>query len=154
MPAPDAGTPGTIGEGKTEAVEPVSVKDPVALDATGDFGTGLTVELAAIEQVQGVARAPGEIAGPALAVTVEATNGSDEATSLDGVVVSLSYGENRTPASGFSKGSSPLRGILAAGSSVRGTYVIAVPEGQREDVRVEISYTGSAPTVAFAGAVK
>ncbi|MPV88086.1 hypothetical protein GB882_05350 [Georgenia ruanii] len=123
------------------------------MDETADFGTGLTVSLTEIVPVQGVARAPGEIAGPALAVTVEATNSSAGALSLDGVTVFVSYGQDRTPATDFEQGSAPLRGDLAAGSSATGTYVFAVPEDRRDDVRVEISYTGAAPTVAFGGSV-
>lgn len=151
IPTPRLGAPDTIGEGKTEAAAPVSIKPAVGLDETGDFGTGLTVQLTDIEAVQGVARAPGEIAGPALEVTVEAVNESTEAVSLDGVIVFLSYGEDRIPATDFGGGSAPLGGNLAAGTAATGTYVLAVPEEQRDDVRVEISYTGEAPTVAFIG---
>lgn len=152
-PAAAIGDPAAVGEGKTVAIEPVSTKPPVELDEAADFGTGLSVRLAGIESVQGVARAPGEIAGPALEVTVEAANDSPEAVSLDGVVVFLSYGEDRVPASDFRDGSAPLGGSLAAQSSATGTYVFAVPEEQRDDVRIEMSYTGEAPTVAFTGSV-
>lgn len=155
--APDAAsTPGPetpLGEGKVVPVEPVTVRPPVGLDATGDFGTGLTVRLAALEPVAGVARAPGEIAGPALAVTVEAENDSTAPVSLDDVVVFLSYGPERIPATDLGEGSTPLGGSLGAGSSTSGTYVFAVPDDGRADLRVEISYTGEAPTVAFSGSV-
>lgn len=153
IPSPSPGTPSTLGAGSAEPVELVPTNPPVRLDETGDFGTGLTVSLTEIESVQGVARAPGEIAGPALEVTVEATNDSAEAISLDGVIVFLSYGKDRTPATDFGQGSEPLRDDLAPRSSVTGTYVFAVPEDQRGDVRVEISYSGEAPAVAFEGSV-
>lgn len=153
VPSPSPGTPSALGEGRTQPVGTVRTEPPVGLDETGDFGTGLTVRLTGVEPVQGVARAPGEIAGPALEVTVRATNDSTRPISLDGVIVFLSYGEDRTPATDFGHGSAPLQGDLAAGSSASGTYVFAVPEDQRDDVRVEISYTGEAPTVAFEGSV-
>ena len=44
-------------------------------------------------------------------------------------------------------------GGLAPGESRTGTYLYAVPPEGRGDLRVEISYTGSAPTVAFEGSV-
>ncbi|WP_098483402.1 hypothetical protein [Georgenia soli] len=153
IPSPSPGAPSTPGQGRTVPVGSVRTQAPVDLDGTGDFGTGLTVRLAGVRGVQGVARAPGEVAGPALEVTVRATNGSDAPIALDGVVGYLSYGGDRTPATDFGQGSAPLQGELAAGASATGTYVFAVPEDQRDDVRVEISYTGEAPTVAFEGAV-
>ena len=153
IPSPSPGSPDALGEGRTEAVEPVATTVPVALDETGDFGTGLTVELTGISPVEGVARAPGEIAGPALEVSVEALNDSSQDVSLDGVVVFLSYGADRVPASEFGHGSAPLSGSVAPGAATPGTYVFAVPEGERDDIRVEVSYTGEAPTVVFTGSV-
>jgi len=153
-PAPSLGTPSTIGSGKAVPVGEVRTLKPVPLESTGDFGTGLTVRLASIHAVKGVANAPGEISGPALKVLVVADNGATSQISLDGVVVFLSYGADRTPASEFDTMSKPLRGDLAAGTTRTGTYVFAVPNDQRGDVRVEVSYTGKAPTVAFEGSVR
>lgn len=144
--------PGTA-TGATVPVEPVQTLAPVPLESVGDFRTGLTVELASISAVEAEAKAPGEISGPALRVTVDAANDGGDAVSLDGVVVFLSYGDERTPASQFGSSSDPLVGNLAPGGSRSGTYVFSVPPDQRDDVRVEVSYTGSAPTVAFTGSV-
>lgn len=138
---------------ETVPVTPVETKEPVPLDSVGDFETGLTVQLASIDSVQADAKAPGEISGPGLRVTVAASNEKGSPVSLDGVVVFLSYGDDQAPASLFGTSSEPLRGELAGGESRTGTYVFAVPPDQRGDVRVEISYTGSAPTVAFTGSV-
>jgi len=154
VPSPTLGTPSTVGSGQTVPVGEVRTLKPVPLQSTGDFGTGLTVRLAGIHAVKGVANAPGEIAGPALEVTVVADNGATGRISLDGVVVFLSYGTDRTPASEFDTMGEPLRRGLAAGSTRTGTYVFAVPSDQRGDVRVEVSYTGKAPTVAFEGSVR
>jgi hypothetical protein len=125
----------------------------VPLQSVGDFKTGLTVELASIAAVQAEAKGPGEISGPGLRVTVAAANDGEDAVSLDSVVVFLSYGSDRTPATQFTSSSEPLAGDLSPGSSRQGTYVFTVPTDQRDDVRVEVSYTGSAPTVAFTGSV-
>ena len=144
--------PGTA-TGEVVPVEPVQTMAPVPLQSVGDFKTGLTVELASITAVQAEAKAPGEISGPGLRVTVAAANDGEDAVSLDGVVVFLSYGSDRTPATQFGSSSEPLAGDLPPGSSREGTYVFTVPTDQRDDVRVEVSYTGSAPTVAFTGSV-
>lgn len=148
----DVEEPGTA-TGETVPVEPVQTMAPVPLQSVGDFKTGLTVELASIVAVQAEAKAPGEISGPGLRVTVAAANDGEDAVSLDTVVVFLSYGSDRTPATQFGSSSEPLAGDLAPGSSRQGTYVFTVPTDQRDDVRVEVSYTGSAPTVAFTGSV-
>jgi hypothetical protein len=134
-------------------VEPVRTKDPVPLDESADFGTGLSIELTKIQSVKGEAKMPGEIAGPALKVTLRATNDSKKSVSLDTVVVAVSYGEDRTPAIELSDGRRPLKGNLKAGDAKNGVYVYNVPTDQRDDVRVEVSYTGEAPTVAFEGSV-
>ncbi|GAA5109339.1 hypothetical protein GCM10023339_09290 [Alloalcanivorax gelatiniphagus] len=143
----------TLGTGDTVSVEPVQTLAPVPLDSVGDFRTGLTVRFRGIEAVQAEATAPGEISGPGLRVTVAAANDGDEPISLDNVVVFLAYGSDRTPASQFGSLSEPLAGDLPAAGSAKGTYVFSVPVDQRDDVRVEVSYSGSAPTVAFTGSV-
>lgn len=153
VPPSKLGTPKETGSGNTVSVEPVKTKDPVPLDDEGDFGTGLKIELTRIQSVKGEAKVPGEIAGPALKVTLRATNDSKKGISLDAVVVALSYGDDRSPAGQLSDGGKPLRGKLGGGDEKTGVYVYNVPTDQRDDVRVEVSYTGEAPTVAFEGSV-
>ena len=82
----------TLGTGDTVQVQAVQTEAPVPLDSVGDFGTGLTVRLSDVTSAQAEAKAPGEIAGPAVQVVVEAVNDGGSEVSLDGVVVFLSYG--------------------------------------------------------------
>ncbi len=153
VPSASPGTDFTPGTGSTVPSKPVRTLPPVGLEQTAAFGTGVTVELTDITAVRGRARTAGEIAGPALAIDLRATNGSKKRVALDGVVVFVTYGKARTPAVALSTGTSPLQGVLAPGASAQGTYVVTVPKDQRDRVRVEVSYSGKAPTVAFAGAV-
>jgi hypothetical protein len=153
VPSPSLGTPRSPGSGAPEPIEPVKTKKAVPLDITGDFGTGLTVRLSRIAPVKGTATVPGEIAGPAIKLTVVARNRADRAVDLNSVVVFVSFGRERTPASELSDGARPLRGRVAPDDSRTGTYIYTVPEDEREQVRVEISYSGEAPTVAFEGRV-
>jgi hypothetical protein len=152
-PQASPGTPSAVGSGATQPVRPVKTKKSVPLDDPAEFGTGLTVRLTDIKAVKAVAQAPGEIAGPALRITVEARNRSSATIPVDRFTVFVTYGKARTPASGLSQGTKPLAGSVRARSSQDGTYVFAVPADEREQVRVEVSYSGKAPTLAFEGSV-
>lgn len=141
--------PGSL---ETVKVEEVSLAPPVGLDETGDFGTGLTLRVTDIEAVEGVARGPGEVSGPALRLTMEARNASRAPVSLEGMVVDLTYGAADTPAMPLTEpGARPFEGEVPARAERVAVYVFAVPEGSRDRVRVRTSYTGSAPTVVFRG---
>jgi hypothetical protein len=153
-PQASPGTPSAVGSGATQPVRPVKTKKSVPLDDPAEFGTGLTVRLTDIRAVKAVAQAPGEIAGPALRITVEARNRSSATIPVDRFTVFVTYGKARTPASGLSQGTKPLAGSVRARSSQDGTYVFAVPADEREQVRVEVSYSGKAPTLAFEGSVE
>lgn len=148
----EASEPGSL---KTVQVEEVSVAPPVGFDETADFGTGLTLRVTDIEAVEGVARAPGEVSGPALRLVVEARNSSGAPVSLEGMVVALAFGNADTPAMSLSEpGADPFAGDLRDGSEAVAAYVFAVPEESRDRVSVSASYTGSAPTVVFEGAAE
>ncbi len=153
VPPASPGTPSAVGSGATQPVRPVKTKKSVPLDDPAEFGTGLTVRLTEIKAVQAVAQVPGEIAGPALRITVAARNSSSRSIEVDRLVVFVAHGKARTPASSLSEGAKPLSGSVPAKSSRSGTYVYAVPKDERKLVRVEVSYSGQAPTVAFEGPV-
>jgi len=151
---PSSGPTGVPPPGSLETVDvrEVSLAPPVALDEKGDFGTGITVRISAVEAVAGVARGPGEVAGPALRLTMVAENDSQDPVSLEGMVVALTYGAQETPAMSLSDpGGSPFGGELSPGDRATAVYVFGIPEAARDRVTVSTSYTGSAPTVIFAG---
>jgi hypothetical protein len=151
VPSTSLGTSLTPGSGATEPDPAVRTKKAVPLDATAHFGTGLTVRVARITPITGRASAPGEVGGPALRIQLLAHNASGRPISLDRSVVFVSYGADRTPAGELSTGEKRFNGTVAPGAERRGTYVFTVPQDQRDDVRVEVSYTGKAPTVALQG---
>ena len=150
-PSASLGTSLTPGTGATEPAPAVRTKKAVPLHATADFGTGLTVRITRITPITGQASAPGEVGGPALRIQLEAHNAGGKPISLDRSVVFVSYGAERTPAEELSTGEKRFSGSVPPGAKRNGTYVFTVPEDQRGDVRVEISYTGTAPTVALQG---
>ena len=126
---------------------------PVDLEDPAEIGT-VTARLVRIEAIEGEADGPGEIAGPALRVTVELTNGGDTEVDLTGVVVNLYHGPGSAPAEMLAgSGSSWLEGRLAAGASAAGVYVFTVPADDRDPVQVTIFVTPDEPTVLFEGAL-
>ena len=156
-PAGPAGPAGSAAPASTPEPVPTGerrIRRPVSLDDTARFGTGLELRVTDLEPVRGVARGPGEIAGPAVRLTVQLTNHGERRISLESVVLSVSYGRAQTPAMTLTgPGGQPFGGTLGPGRSQRARYVFAIPVSARDRVRVVASYTGSAPSVELAGSV-
>ncbi|MBM7798520.1 hypothetical protein JOE57_001441 [Microlunatus panaciterrae] len=124
------------------------------LGKTGDLGNGVTVTVSKVESVKGQAHGPGEIAGPALRISITVDNKTKKAVPMELALVNLYYGSDRTPAGPLSgPGADPLSKPVAAGKASTGTYVFAVPKDQRGAIEVEFTYTTAAPKVVFRGAV-
>jgi hypothetical protein len=141
--------------GVADPNKPPAALPAVGLDATAAAGTGVTARLTAIDSVQSKAGAPGQVAGPALRVTVRIKNGTNADFSLDGVAVNLSYGKDNTPGSpAEDSSSSPFTGTLPAGDEAEGVYVFSVPKDSRDVVTVEVGYQPGAPLMIFSGPVK
>lgn len=132
----------------------VTPRPAVPLSATADFGTGLTVEITRVEAVRSKAERPGEISAPAVRLTMRAHNDSKQPITVEGMVVTLEYGADRTPAVNVHEpGGDPFAGVVAPGATARGVYVFNVPARARDRIRVVTSYTGAAPTLVLAGSV-
>jgi hypothetical protein len=149
---PGVTVPFTPGSLATVPVQTVVTAPPVAIDAEADAGTGMTFRLEALEAVTGEATGPGEIAGPAVRVTVVATNDSPSPVVLEGVVVDLTYGNDGTSAAPLSgPGVVRFSGEVSPGASATAVYVFDVPLDQRGDVSVLVSYLASVSPVVFEG---
>jgi hypothetical protein len=137
---------------ETVPVDTVAVMDPIALDETGDFGTGLAVRLVEIDAIDGEARVQGEIAGPALRVQVEVTNNSDTPIYLERTLVEVTYGNDRSPGLLLTgSGATPFANSIAPGESSTSTVVYGVPVDQRSIVQVAVTQTTGTPIVVFEG---
>lgn len=152
VPAP---LPTPTPTGPTDVVDqPPPALPEVPLDAEAAVGNGIVATLPRIEAIEGTAVGPGNIAGPALRVTVRIANGTAEAVPLEGVAVNMYYGADRTPASPLDDPSRrPFGGMVAAGDSADAIYVFSVPADARESVTIEVGYQAGAPLLLFTGPV-
>ncbi len=139
--------------GPTEdATEPPSSLAPVAFDEEAAVGNGITARVVSMEAVDGTGQGPGNIAGPALRVTVRITNGTAAPVSLDGVAVDLAHGTELTPASPLDDPSaSPFAGTVQPSGDAVGVYVFTVPTDDRELVHLSVGYQAGAPFLVFTG---
>lgn len=151
--APSPSQPSSTGSREPSVVPTRSVPSTRApLRQKGDLGNGVTVQVSDIQQVDGEAQGPGEVAGPALRVSVEVQNGTDNEISMELALANLYYGPDRTPASSLSgPGVRSFPAAIAAGKSASARYVFGVPKQRRNPLAVEFSYTVDAPTVIFEG---
>ena len=151
-PAPVTPEPAGPTEDATEL--PVSLT-PVGFDEPAAVGNGITADVVSLEAVEGSGRGPGNIAGPALRVTVRITNGTTGQVSLDGVAVDLAHGEEQVPASPIADPSSaPFVGSLSPSENREGVYVFTVPADDRELVTLSVGYQAGAPFMVFTGPVE
>lgn len=125
---------------------------PVGLDSESNRPDGVVIALSKIEAVTGEAKLPGDVAGPALRVTVTIQNGSASALGLDSVVVNGYRGAKRVPLEMLmSPGGSPFSGQVGPGDKAVGTYVFRVGTAQRSDVTFTVDVTPGEPSAVFRG---
>ncbi len=155
VPAPTAPTPAPTPEttGPTGDVDDPPPSRPAdALDAAAEAGDGVSASLVSLDAIEGTATGPGNIAGPALRITVRIENGTDEPVSLGGVVVDLASGRDLVPASPLDDPSAaPFAGTVAPGEHADGVYVFTIPEEDRGSVTVSVGYQAGAPFMVFTG---
>lgn len=132
---------------------PVTTAPAVALTETADFGGQVSARIAQVSAVQATATLPGEVSGPAVAVTVEITNSSGQAVGLDAVTVTMADADGNPASSMTGAPAGPLQGVLDAGAARSGTYVFTVPADRRNPVTVTVNYSSGAPTLVFTGEV-
>lgn len=125
---------------------------PVGLDSEAEQPDAVVVRLSKIESVQGEARLPGEVAGPALRISVMITNNSDKAIDLGTVVVNGYRGDKRVPLESLtSPGGAPFQGELKPKNAATGVYVFAIDPKFRADVTFTVDATPGVPAAVFRG---
>ena len=125
----------------------------VPLDAASDLGGQISAKLTEVKAIDAQAKVPGEISGPAVAITVEISNDSPNAIGLDSVSVDV-QGAGGVPTSPITTDpASPLSGVLAPGEKKTGVYVFTMPADVRNGASVTVLYSADAPVALFTGNV-
>ena len=152
VPEPSIAPPTATGSPSVVSTrKPTSVA--TGLDGKVETTPGVTASVKSVEAVKGEARGPGEIAGPALRITISLKNASDKPIRTELGLINVYYGKARTPAGTLSgPGVVPFPVDIAAGDCGTGTSVFSVPSAARSDIEVEFSYSTDAPVVIFRGA--
>jgi hypothetical protein len=146
VPAPSGGN---VSQLVTPTATPTTAA-PVALQAPAKLNS-VVVSLVTIQAITVGVSGPGEVAGPALAVTVNISNNSSAAVDVSSAVVTLldSQGQVGTPTP--ASPASPFTGSVQPGASANGVYVFGIAKTQRNPINVYVSYTAGAATAHFFG---
>ena len=126
-------------------------RKPVKLTQTGESADKVEVALTSLKAIRSKAQGPGEVSGPALAVTVSVANGTGSAFDLANAVVTLTDAAGDPGAGMAGKPSSPLPESVAPGQKATGVYVFNVAKGRRDPVIVDVSVNPETPIVVFRG---
>jgi hypothetical protein len=145
-------TPGSTDQ--TVAPKKVVTKKPVKLNKPSNTGQGVTVRITAAKAITAKAQLPGEVAGPAVALTLVVHNGSPKPIDLGAVVVTLLDSDNAPGNEMSAKPAKPIKGILKSGKSATGVYVFTVGKKRRNPISVDVTLTGEAPVLVFKGNAK
>ena len=150
---------GTPSPGQTEpglAATPTATPDPVRapIGEAVDLGGGVSVDVVGLESVQGQATGPGERDAPAVRFTIDLTNSTSSDLDLRATTVTAYSGRDLDPASDLSRpGGKLFPAVAAAGSSVQGVFVFAIPPDRRDEVTVHVGFRAESPTAIFRGEV-
>lgn len=151
-PAPSKRPTRTPQPSSTATENTLPEQSPVSLDSEAVRPDGVVIRLGKIESVTGEAKLPGEVAGPALRISVVITNGADGPLDLDSVVVNGYRGSDRVPLESLtSPGGNPFRGNLKPKTDATGAYVFAVDPKFRSDVTFTVDATPGEPAAVFRG---
>ncbi|QIK65379.1 hypothetical protein G7072_02620 [Nocardioides sp. HDW12B] len=158
--ADDLGSPTvTPSPGQTEPglqEMPTSTPKPVrkAIDEVAELGGGVSARVVRFESVQGESTGRGERDAPAVRFTVEITNDTSSDLDLRAATVTAYLGADQAPAPDLgAPGVRLFPASAAPGTTASGTFVFAIPPGERDDVSVHVGYRGEAPTAVFRGSV-
>jgi hypothetical protein len=123
----------------------------VPLTRTGEFENNVKVAVTKVRAVKAEAIGPGEVGGPAVAVTVRINNGSTDPIDLATTSVTL-LGSDGSPGIMTTGGdSSPLSGVLQPGDKASGAYVFTIAKKLRKPITVQVQYGSGRTVLQFSG---
>jgi hypothetical protein len=126
-------------------------KAPVNLRQPSRPSNAVSVRISTIKPITAKAQLPGEVAGPALALTVKIDNQSPQRVDLGSVLVTLADSSGAPGGEMSARPARPLKGRLASQKSASGVYVFTVDEDRRDPIMVLVTLAGETPVLAFKG---
>lgn len=139
--------------GKTTPIEKSKPPLTVKIGERAEPITKTFVEVVSVESVTAGRAIPGEPTGPAVKVEVRLVNDSQQAVSTAGASVNLTYGEDDlTPAVSLTDAATqewPTE--VPAGQSANSTFLFALPDGAKGNIRVIVDLLATGPDVVFEG---
>lgn len=146
LPTPE---PGAVETPAAEALAPIETK----IDEVATVAGGVKVSVLRMEAFEATSELPGDLAGPALAVTVQVVNDTDEPLNLAGAALELTYGPDATPAPPVGDPvANALPETLAPGETAEGEYSFTIPLVARGEISATLDLLLGEPQVAFRGA--
>lgn len=152
-PLPTATVPAPDGGSIEETVAPVEPgpTHEIELGDTAELEGGVNVTVSEVEALDVEAKTPGEIAGPAVALTLTVENTSDESVDMSTAMVSVTGSKDSFGQPTTSEPYSPFLGAVAPGETASGIYVFRLPADERGSLEVTVEYIAGAPIALFVG---
>lgn len=145
-------SPSTNSSDAMNPAKPQQVRFP----QTAQPAKNVSLSISRVEAITGKGHIPGEISGPALRVSLTATNETARKIAVNTTVANLYYGAGRTPASPLIKsGAKPFPASIKPGQRATGVFVFTVPKNDRAKLQLEVvlgqrfrvvNFTGACPT--------
>lgn len=132
---------------------PGTKAEPVPLTSPATPVRDVRVTVGTVEAVQGKADGIGEVDAPAIRFEMTVDNRRSSALSLASAVVTVTYGDDATPADEYTSVRKGLPQSVGAGQTATGTFAFAVPEKERGDVSISFDYQVGTPIAVFSGSV-
>jgi hypothetical protein len=134
---------------------PVPTLPPQAFTKPASTSDGITVTVTRWRTITTPAGAPGEIAGPGVALDIEVRNTGSTPIDLSNVVADLRTGTDEAPLLRADREpTAPFTGTLAPGQSARATYAFNATPEQRANVTLYLSLNAGTATAVFRGDVR
>lgn len=121
------------------------------LDAEVSLPGGVHLQVTKIKPFTAKAETPGEVTGPALAVSVRLTNETTDPINVDSTIVTLTEAGGDPAQPTTSEPYQPFSGEISVGDSGTGTYVFLIPKKHRKQLTIAVEYRAGQSIAEFVG---
>lgn len=123
----------------------------VRLDTEVSLPDGVHLQVTKIKAFTAKAETPGEITGPALAVSVRLENKTKKPINVDSAIVTLTETDGNPAQPTTSDPYKPFSGEVSIGDSRTGTYVFLIPKKDRKKLTLAVEYRAGQSIAEFVG---